>query len=166
MNNRRLINCMAALVMILLFMVAVTPALANPPDIVTVPISGSFVLAKCDGFDVIDEYTGWATVKNFYDNDGNWVTSTRHVITFDRVYNSVTGFDVFYNYAVNTTFDPAINEYFIRGMAFNIIVPGYGIVYFDSGLGIFLFVDGQFVEVQFSGNFQGDTELLCEAMDQ
>jgi hypothetical protein len=152
--------------MITLALSAVTPALANPPDIVTVPISGSFVLAECDGFDVIDDYSGWATVKNFYDNDGNWLTSTRHVITFDRVYNSVTGFDVYYNYAVNQTFDPAINEYFIRGMAFNIIVPGYGIVYFDSGLGIFLFVDGQFVTVQFSGHYQADPDLLCEAMNQ
>jgi hypothetical protein len=27
-------------------------------------------------------------------------------------------------------------------------------------------VDGEFVEVKFSGNYQADTTLLCEAMNQ
>lgn len=166
MKQRRLITCVAPLLLMALVLAAVTPALATPPEMVTIPISGSFVLAECDGFDVIDDYSGWVTLKDFYDNDGNLVRSTYHGLTHDVVYNSVTGYEVSYSYAVNRTIDPAINEYFIRGMAFNITVPGYGIVYFDSGLGIFLFVDGQYVLVQFSGNYQGDTDLLCAAMDQ
>jgi hypothetical protein len=31
-------------------------ALATPPERIMIPTSGSFVLAECDGFDVIDKY--------------------------------------------------------------------------------------------------------------
>lgn len=166
MNKPPLSMYLAVLLLLALFATTVAPALATPPDRETVPLAGSFVLAECDGFNVIDEYSGWATLTYFYDDNGNLVRITYHGSTRDRIYNSVTGFAVYSNFAYNQALDPAINEYFIRGLAYNITVPGYGIVYFDSGLGIFVYEDGEFVELQFSGNYQADTGVLCEAMDQ
>jgi hypothetical protein len=44
--------------------------------------------------------------------------------------------------------------------------PPYRLVYFDSGLGVFYNVEGQWVLEKFAGNYQPDTELLCDAMEQ
>lgn len=166
MNNRQMIKSMTALLAVVVALIGAVPALANPPDRVMIPIEGSFTLAECDGFDVIDEYSGWVTLTDFYDQNGDLVRSTYHGSTHDRIYNSVTGFDDFSNFAYNQTIYPATDEYFIRGLAYNLTIPGYGIVFFDSGLGIFLYVDDEFVEVKFSGNYQTDSAELCEAMDQ
>jgi hypothetical protein len=166
MNKRRLTKCVTALLMIVVFMAGAMPALATPPDRFTVQDSGSYIVAECDGFDVIDEYSGWFTVTDFYNEDGDLERSTFHATMHDRIYNSATGFEVKNTYAFNQDIDPDTNEFFIRGLAYNITVPGYGIVYFDAGLGIYVLMDGEFVEVKFSGNYQADTAILCQAMDQ
>lgn len=157
---------MTALLLIVVFLAGAMPALATPPERFTAQASGSFILAECDGFDVIDEYSGWFTITDFYDEHGDLERSAFHATMHDRIYNSATGFEVKNTYAFNQTFDPDTNEFFIRGLAYNVTVPDYGIVYFDAGLGIFVLVDGGFVEVKFSGNYQADTEILCEAMNQ
>ena len=147
--------------------VLVPPALASSPhDRFTRPSTVSFVLAECEGFDVIQQRDGWVTFTDFYDNNGNLKRSTVHAITHDRIYNTVTGFEVKNTFAYNQEVDPEGTEFFIRGVAYNITIPGYGIVYFDAGLGIFVLVDGDFVEVKFSGKYQADEEQLCEAMNQ
>jgi hypothetical protein len=166
MKTERWLTFVAVFLTAVILLASAAPALATPPARFTVPIAGSFVLAQCDGFEVIDEYTGWFTRTDFYDSEGNVVRITGFVKTEDRIYNSETGFSANSTFAVMQTLDPEIVEYFIRGVAYNVTVPGYGIVFFDSGLGIFLLVDGAFVEVQFSGNYQADTTTLCEAMDQ
>jgi hypothetical protein len=38
--------------------------------------------------------------------------------------------------------------------------------FFDCGLGVFYNVEGLWVLVKFAGNYQPNTELLCEAMEQ
>lgn len=166
MNTQRLTKVGTVLLLLVVGLAGATPALATPPEMVTIPVEASFTLATCDGFDVIDEYSGWLKATYFYDNDGDLERITIHESYKDRIYNSVTGFEESNNYAVNRTFDPVIGELFIRGLAYNITVPGYGIVFFDSGLGVFLNVDGQFAEIKFSGNYQADPAELCEAMDQ
>jgi hypothetical protein len=166
MNKRHLILCVATLSLMLALLLSAGTALANPPDRITIPVADSFVLAECDGFDVVDEYTGWATLTYHYDSNGALVRTTLHMNTHDRLYNSVTGFSVFNNFAFNQTVDPSTNEYFIRGLAWNVTVPGYGIVFFDAGLGRFVLVNGVFVELQFSGNYLADQDLLCQAMSQ
>ena len=166
MRNNNLITCVTVLMLIAILLMGATPALAESPDRVTIPITGSFLVAQCDGFDVVDTYSGSLIFKDFYDNDGNLVKSTLRIDTNEQISNSVTGYSVHNTAAYNETIDPSNNEYFIRGLSFNITVPGYGIVYFDSGLGIFVLVDGEIVEVKFSGNYQPNTTLLCEAMNQ
>lgn len=166
MKNNNLITGVTVLVVIAILLVGAMPAFAEAPDRLTIPIAGSFLVAQCDGFNVIDTYSGSLTFRDFYDNDGNLVNSTLRINTNEQISNSVTGFSVPNTAAYSEAIDPSINEYFIRGLSFNITVPGYGIVYFDSGLGIFVLVDGEFVEVKFSGNYQANTALLCEAMNQ
>jgi hypothetical protein len=151
--------------MIVTLLAGAMPTLAAPPERFTSQDSGSYIVAECDGFDVIDEYSGWFTITDFYGENGDLQHSSFHATMHDRIYNSETGFEVKNTYAFNQAIDPDTNEFFIRGLAYNITVPGYGIVYFDAGLGIFALVDSEFVELKFSGNYQADTEILCEAMD-
>jgi hypothetical protein len=165
MNKRRLTKGVIGLLMIVTLLAGAMPTLAAPPERFTSQDSGSYIVAECDGFDVIDEYSGWFTITDFYGENGDLQHSSFHATMHDRIYNSETGFEVKNTYAFNQAIDPDTNEFFIRGLAYNITVPGYGIVYFDAGLGIFALVDSEFVELKFSGNYQADTEILCEAMD-
>jgi hypothetical protein len=139
---------------------------AKPPVRITIPTSGSFVLAECDGFDVMDEFSGRLTVTEFYNQNGDIVRIMFQQFDHDRIYNSVTGFSVSSRFVVNTTLYPDEDELYIRGLAYNITVPGYGIVMFDSGLGVFYNMEGRYVLVKFAGNYQDDPALLCEAMDR
>ena len=166
MNNRRLMILVSGLLFAALFLVGIGVVQARPPERITIPTSGSFVLAECDGFEVIDEFAGRATITQFYNQNGDLVRLMYQQFDHDRIYNSVTGFSVSSRFAVNQTIYPEEEEVYIRGIAYNITVPGYGIVMFDSGLGVFYNVDGQYVLVKFAGNYQDDPELLCEAMDQ
>ena len=166
MKTQRWLTFVAVVVTAIILLVGALPALAMPPARFTIPIAGSFVLAECDGFGVIDEYSGWFTRTDFYDSEGNVVRITGFVKTEDRIYNSETGFSVHSTYAVTETLDPESGATFLRGVAFNITVPGYGPVFFDAGLGVYLIVDGSYVLEKLVGNIQFDTAALCTAMDQ
>ena len=166
MKNRRLITSIATLMMIVVVLVGAMPAFATPPDRFTRPSAATFVLAECDGFDIINDRSDWVTFTDFYDNDGDLERSTLHATLHSRIYNSVTGFEVKNTLAFNQEVNPDQTEYFIRGVAYNITVPGYGIVHFDAGLGIFVVVDDEFVELKFAGNYVDDTDYFCEAMNQ
>lgn len=162
MKSQRLIKLLIPLFMIVLILAMALPALAAPPDQAKFEDSGSFVLANCDGFDLIDEYDGWIMLKNFYDQNGNLQRMTFQSNTSDRIYNSETGFEVRNRFAYQQTFYEQSNTYFIRGAAYEIVVPGYGPVTFDSGLGVYVGSD----LVKFAGKYLFDEELLCEAMNQ
>lgn len=166
MNYRRAVMLLVALVFAALHPAGAGIALATPPDRITIPTSGTFVLAECDGFEVRDEFSGRLTVTQFYNQNGELVRLTFQQFDHDRIYNSVTGFSVRSRFVVNQTLYPDEGELYVRGLAYNITVPGYGIVTFDSGLGVFYNVDDQWVLVKFAGNYRDDPELLCEAMNQ
>lgn len=166
MSVRRLVKIAAALLLVAVFLAGAIPAQATSPERLTIPTTGTFVLAQCDGFNVIDDYTGMLTITEFYDKNGELERLTFHENASDRIYNSVTGFSVYNNYAVTQTYDPIASEIYIRGVAYNLTVPGYGIVYFDSGLGVFYYTNGNYILTKFAGNYRPDTASLCEAMDQ
>ena len=166
MINRSVLKLITVLLLTGIFLAAATPALAVAPEMFTIPVSGAFVVAECDGFEVIDEYTGTLTITEFYNRDGELERLTFQENSQDRIYNSVNGFSVTSKYTVNQTLYPDTSELYIRGVAYNITVPGYGIVYFDSGLGVYYIENGNYNLVKFAGNYQADTSALCEAMDQ
>lgn len=165
-NNRNLTKLVTVLFIAGIITAGATPALATAPEKFTIPVAGSFVLAECVGFDVIDEYTGTLTITEFYNQDGELDRLTYQENSQDRIYNSVTGFSVANKYTVNQTYYPDTSELYIRGVAYNITVPGYGPVYFDSGLGLFYLGETGTIEIKFAGNYQPNTAALCEAMDQ
>jgi hypothetical protein len=71
-----------------------------------------------------------------------------------------------YTRAFNREVDPDETEYLIRGVVYTVTVPGYGPVFFNAGFRIIVAVDDDLVIAKLAGNFRGDTEILCEAMDQ
>lgn len=166
MINKNALKIFVVLLITGILFAAATPALAIAPEKFTIPVAGSFVLAECEGFDVIDEYSGTLTITEFYNQDGELERLTFQENSQDRIFNSVSGFSVTSKYTVNQTFYPDTSGLYIRGVAYNITVPGYGIVYFDSGLGVYYIENGNYNLVKFAGNYQADTAVLCEAMDQ
>ena len=166
MNNRRLMIMVGTLLFAALFLAGIGVVQARPPERFTIPTSGTFVLAECDGFNVMDEFSGRLTITEYYDQNGDIVRLMFQQFETDRVYNSVTGFSVSNRFVVNQTLYPDEGELYIRGLAYNITIPGYGIVHFDSGLGVFYNVEDRWILVKFAGNYQDDPALLCEAMDQ
>jgi hypothetical protein len=166
MNNRQLMILVSAVLFAALFLMGVGVVQARPAERIIIPTSGSFVLAECDGFEVIDEFEGRAVITEHYNQNGELVKLMYQQFDHDRVYNSVTGFSVRNRFAVNQTIYPEEGEIYIRGIGYNITVPGYGIVMFDSGLGVYYNVEDQWVLVKFAGNYRDDPERLCAAMDR
>jgi hypothetical protein len=166
MFNRSVKKLLTVLLLTGMLVAGTMPALAISPERLTIPVSGTYILAVCDGFEVIDEYTGLLTITEFYNQDGVLERLTFQENSQDRIYNSVTGFSVPSKYTVNQTYYPEISELYIRGVAYNITVPGYGPVEFDAGLGVYSIENGNYTETKFAGNYLSDTEALCEAMDQ
>jgi hypothetical protein len=56
MSKQRVMILIMALLFAAVYLAGAGSALATPPERIMIPTSGSFVLAECDGFDVIDKY--------------------------------------------------------------------------------------------------------------
>jgi hypothetical protein len=147
----------------MLFLITALPALADPPEFSTYELSGDFVLAECDGFDVIDEYAGTVHRTQFYDKGGELIRMKNHVDVWDRIYNSVTGYEVWSRWANTTFHDIPSGGYTIAGVGWNVTVPGAGAVWFDAGHCVY---DPVTDEETCTGNEQYDPEPVCEAMDR
>jgi hypothetical protein len=166
MINRRLHTGIFMLLIAVLVLASALPALADSPEVMLG--SGDYVLAECGDFDVRDAYSErfWITEK--YDEQGNLEQLTFHGFAHDRVYNSVTGYEVKSRYTFHDTLDVAADQWHSRGIVYKINVPGYGSVYADLGMRIYTDLDGWNYDelVRSAGRMQRDEAALCEAMDQ
>jgi hypothetical protein len=70
MDSKRAPILVAALLVAAWYLAATGVTLATPPERRTIETSDTFVLAECDGFDIMDEYSGWLTITEFYDYTG------------------------------------------------------------------------------------------------
>lgn len=162
MSNRRLPRALPVFLALALVLVAALPALAYPPEHLTYEIDDEFVLAACDGFDVVDEFSGTVYQTRFFDKDGNLTRYQNRVDVRDRIYNSVTGYEI-WSVWHNTTFHQTDGDYTIAGVGWNATVPGTGVAWFDAGHCIHDDAVGYDV---CTGNYTYDEAGLCDAMDQ
>lgn len=169
MKNRRLIKLIAVLLVVMSVMVMAIPVFAGPPEHISDHVVGEYTIAQCDGFDIIDAYDGDWRETIFFEKDGVTIHKTiYHATMHDRIYNSVTGYEVTNVFVYNETYypdpdNPEDDWYQARGHEFNITVPGYGVVLADMGNRI---KNADYEIIWSTGNFSEDTERICAAMDQ
>jgi hypothetical protein len=166
MKNRRLIKGVFMLLIAVLVLASALTALAAPPDVMTG--DGEYVLAECGDFNVMDAYSERYWIQEKYDKEGNLKTLTFHGFAHDRIYNSVTGYEVKSRYTYHDTLDVVAGQWHSRGVVYNISVPGYGSVYADLGMRIYTDLDGWNYDelIRSAGRLERDEAALCEAMDQ
>ena len=157
----------AVLLILLVILVGVVPAFATPPERVSYQIEGTFLVAACDGFDVLDDYSGEVTQAFRFDEDGNLLAASYHSTMQDRIYNSATGYEVSSMFVLNDRYDPDTDLYYGQGVFNNVTVPGYGLVRAHAGHYI---VESDFTtfvwEVGNGTHADPNDDLLCEAMDR
>ena len=121
-------------------------------------------MAECDGFNVLDDFSGETTEYYRYDANGDLQQINYHASMQDRIYNSATGYEVSSMFVLNDRYDPENDVYYGQGVFNNITVPGYGLVRAHVGHYI---VDGDFTNFILEVGHQiFDNDLLCEAMNQ
>ncbi|MEA3337536.1 MAG: hypothetical protein U9R25_16680 [Chloroflexota bacterium] len=164
MLSRRITHIVPAIMALVLLLIAVMPALAGPPDHETTPISDVFLLAECDGFNVMDAVEGTRQSTTFYDQEGEPVRILDHNRARDRIYNTESGFEVHSRWAQNVKYYAPFDTWgTTSGLGWNVTVPGYGSVWFEAGHCTY---DSELGEASCTGHRVYDEAALCEAMDQ
>lgn len=123
---------------IVLVLLLVVPASAEPPVIVTgeaVEDFPPYVPSPCPGFEVWDREVYTFRQTSFFDNDGNLLRIETHYIGTDNFYNPANpGVELSGHFSGTLEYDARTGEMTARGLAVNITVPGYGVVLMRSGL--------------------------------
>lgn len=148
-------------------------AQAGKPAMGHSEFSDLFVLAECDGFNVMDDSWNMVAMKDFFDQDGNWVRSQWNWKAYDYLYSSLypDGLILTGTASVMTRFwagDLGEDYQSVQGLNIGIVVPGYGPLFFEAGKIVF---DWNGPEIVFAaGNHKdwnyGEIEALCDYFDQ
>ena len=164
-NQFRLIT-----VVILLFFVASFNAQAGKPDKYTNEYPFLAEVVDCGDFSVLDDAWIVENVKDFYDEDGNFIRSDMQITGYDDLYRSddIEGVHLTGTAHINArvSFDENGDMLWAQsGLAVAIMVPGHGRVFLDAGRLVFNMDDGW--DLVFSAgknhdwNFE-DFAALCE----
>jgi hypothetical protein len=136
MSKRRLMILGVVLLLSAVYLAQAGLALAVPPERRTIETTGTFVVAECDGFDVINEHSGQLTITEFYSQNGELERLMMKQSGHSRLYNTVTGSSVSHSFTANQTY--------------------------SSGTG----QAGRIIALQYNPASSYSPALLCEAMDQ
>ena len=135
---------------------------AGPPQqMATIPFDETNVLADCGGFEILDRVTGEMTVTMWPGKDGQ----AQRIVTEQRgrhdMRSSVSGVAVISNFHRRITTDVAAGETRIVGPAYQVTVPGYGSVLFETG--VMTFGNGTFKLAGRHDVMNADVDRLCAA---
>jgi hypothetical protein len=147
-------------------------ALAGKPEKVnfSFPDTG-FLIAECDGFDVLSD----STIEGFFilkrDDDGNVVSVRDHQAFVDDVWYNSTNPDIKINagpgQVENRSFDlvgdpPTL---VVTGGGVRATVPGLGVVFLDTGFILLDLTTEEIVRAAGPKDFnEGNAELLCSLL--
>ena len=140
------------------------PALATPPETESFSGTNSGVI-NCAGFDdsFTDVFSAQAIL--FFDNAGNPIRVTEHVVSHSTDANSVTGLALHEHDRYTITVNLRTGELKIAGAPIRMNRKGQGIVIHDTGIVVF---DAE-ENVIFEGGphellYQGDEVVFCRAL--
>ena len=141
-----------------------TNLLAGKPDMYTVNGEGAGFVGDCgDDFEVWEEVSWEAKVKDYFNKDGDFVREKIHWTVEGVVYNADApeNYLPYKNSVYNEFFIGETGEDRIAGLWALVTVPGYGSIFIDVGLIIF---DADFNVVFEAGQHQwwsGNVDGLC-----
>jgi hypothetical protein len=160
------------LIVLILALVAVTPAFAGPPDREIVEYVNIYVAIDCGEFGVgdfviLDREEGTQRIDTFYDQDGNWIMEKQHISGTDHLY--VDGYDkvVEGDFVVNLVFkdlgDGSVSTHW-TGNWLHINLPGYGNIAHNAGMEDWVFnpETGEWNLIKEAGLRSVDSVFLCE----
>ncbi len=156
----KILNVVA--LVLLLLLASTVPAFAVPPDTVEMAWTEEYELFSCGDFDVWLYNTNDARITTHFDRDGNPLRVQIHQSGIDRVYNldhpeKYLEGRLNFNIQMDATTPVEFTNFSASGLNWQIIVPGYGRVFF--GAGRLVVRDG--VPVVETGHPNYDAELLC-----
>jgi hypothetical protein len=141
----------------------------------SVPYSGHQVIGSCDGFEIWVDWAGLITEMGLYDSQGNLLQG--HFV------NRIVGESVWYNSTdaskaisggpgevESVEFDPATGRYRGAGLGWKVRIPGYGIVFAETGTYVmqcdpYTFANCMLVSnAGFNQFLDGDVAALCNAL--
>jgi hypothetical protein len=156
----------AALSVFAILFFGATVLQAGKPDKYTVSGGGAAWIGYCAdaGFEVWEDVTWKAVVKDFYNKDGDFVREQIHWTLEGVVYNAEAPENQlpYKNSVYNETYDDETGEDKTAGLWALITVPGYGSIFMDVGLIIF---DADFNIIFEAGKHQwvyANIDALCE----
>ena len=145
-------------------LVLTAPALATPPQTASFSGTNSGVI-NCAGFD--DNFTDVFSIQGtmFFDNAGNPIRITEHVVSHSTDTNSVTGLSLHEHDRYTITVDLRTGQVTLAGAPIRMNRKGQGIVIHDTGIVVF---DAE-ENVIFEGGphevlNQGEEVVFCKAL--
>ena len=128
--------------------------------------AGTFVLADCGEFQVLDRFVLDGTLQLFYDKEGNLEKIVKVFSGTDTFINSKTGKEIPTTTIHNSViYDPETELFAINGASFRVTVPGSGAVFLDVGR---IVTNEDLTNVTFQAGphqfIDGDVEGLCDAL--
>jgi hypothetical protein len=154
---------LAALLLVVGILITFAPATdAVPPDRFTTLMEGRFVIAKCLGFDVVDQFFIDVDTTLFFDQDGN-VTEVHLMIRgTDSYVNTVTGRTITMPSSFMVHFDPETLLNMSTGLQYRLQMPGLGNILLDVGRTVFDLNTGEFLVLDGPHQVaEGDTSGIC-----
>lgn len=135
---------------------------AGPPrQLFAMPLDESYVVAECDGFQVLDHVSGELTVTGWTGKDGK----LERIVTERRgrhdLRNSVKNVAVVSSFHQRFMTDVDAARTQIVGPAYHVTVPGHGSVLFETG--VITFDNGEFTYAGRHDAMSGNLDRLCAA---
>ena len=156
---------LATLVVAVILLAATATAMAAPPVFSTLEDQGTDEY-DCGSFVITDEWSVHAHMRDFYDNQGNYVRTEASVVFTDHWMNPDNGKEITPNAQhMHQVWSAAGAS--LHGLAYHAVVPGVGSVLIDAGY-IYETADNPPV-LTFHGNHQfyeqGDLTALCAVLE-
>jgi hypothetical protein len=159
----KVLRVFSVFIVMALMLFAVTPALAAGPTFSIQEGSGTDALNWC-AFPIFDDWTFRFEIKDFYDNQGNWIRALWHNTFTDRFYNPANGKEALSRNTLTQTFTP--EGFRNAGLTYHAVVPGIGTVLIDAG-----YISSSWASdapIVFHGRHmvyeEGDFSQLCAAL--
>jgi hypothetical protein len=159
MKKKALGRIIVTAVLLTLLLAPFSAALANPPDRFYVEGSGSNPeLVDCGSFFIGGKFNVWIRGTNFFDNDGNLISTSIHIHFVGKLTNRDTGLTIRDESFVNQTIDVASNTLKETGLIYNLNVPGYGVIALDVGTLVWDLTTGEIL-------FEGGPHQVLHGLD-
>ena len=137
---------------------------AVQPDMYTVSGSGIGWVGECGDFDVLEDVTYEIAVKDYFNNDGDWIKTKAHWTVEGVVFNADApeNYLPYKNSVYTEHYEVDTGETRVTGLWALVTVPGYGSIFMDVGLLIYDAGGNIIFEAGKHQWFNANVDALCD----